>query len=201
MKTRDSSNRSTDPGSVIALLVGLVAGGFAILFMNFILTMLYWKAAVALNGLVAAGGVMFAARSSDRTLMVRVGLGAMALMGLAGLALFQDIWASHAEHDARLSRMVETLCRVDVPEPAQVDNCGGSISNTGNGNSCQYWARAVVRTAESIQPVLAELEAQGFQETELNIWNEPMSDGMPRIRVTDFGLSAFGSTRGPIRAL
>lgn len=184
-RTRNPRSGSIRAASALATLVTLGAIGSVLLFVNFLLTMIFWKSAVVLDGVVALVGLFVASRSSDTTWSFRVGALATTVMSLAAIVFFQEIWASHAQHDARLRGMIETLCEVDVPVDAQLGQCGGSITNTGNGNSCQYWARAVVRTSASMQSAISQLETQGFQETELDIWNEPMSDGMTYWRDDD----------------
>jgi len=155
-------------GAVVAAATGfalLVFSGAALLFsakisiLAFIVVtawgLILWRAGSRLSRAMAAG-----------VTIPTVGL----------LILFVPAWATHLDHDRRLDRFVDELCSVDIGRRGSVVECGGSISNTGNGNSCEYsvWARVTGdvdqrlfrRSYEGAYPEARGVEGPTFEETD-----------------------------------
>ncbi len=169
----------TDEGRVWRLPAASALLTVPILFLvgsaNLLLTFLWWKAAIALDAVLLVGAVLAWKRASEAWLARAVAASTiLATLVVAGTAV--PIWKDHSRHDARLDRMADQLCSVDLPADASIDRCEGSITNTGNGNSCQYLVTATVRPGDT-EVFEQALEGKGFMQTELDIYGDPMGDG------------------------
>ncbi len=144
-----------------------------------------WKFAATVPVLVASGAGAWWWRSRKRRSPDSVLAAGAVVVAIGMTLLFFPVWRSQAIHDAHLADMVDVLCRYRPPAGASLDRCTGSITNTGNGNSCQYLARATIHLTTPPDPVIAHLEEQGFVETSLDIWGEPILDGLTYWRPSD----------------
>jgi hypothetical protein len=160
-------------GALVALIL---IGGF-LLILNLFLTFVSWKAAVGTDLLALGAAAVVWKRRSLPPFFRYVIVGATVISVVAVAAVFRTTWITLARHDERLADMVATLCEIDLPSEATVEDCGGSITNTGNGNSCRYLATALVRPAGHRSTVVEALIAQGFAPAELNVWGDPIYDG------------------------
>lgn len=177
-----SSLRSRIVGPIfVGLLIVLVLLG-----LNLALTFASWQLAIAADVLVVVAAAVVWRRKIMETRSRNIIIGSLIVGVVLSAFAFRTTWATHSRHDARLADMVDTLCNADVPDDAKIQDCGGSLSNTGNGNSCRYWARAEVETAE-VGNVIDALRAQGFGSTDLNIWDEPIEDSLTYVVPTRDG--------------
>ena len=151
----------------IMFLLGLANG--------FLLLLVRWQWSVALDAVLLAGAA-FSWTQTKRSWITRAVAGSTALATLVVAATAVPFWRDHSRHDSRLGRMADELCAVDLPAGSIIDRCERSIANTGNGNSCRYLVKATVRPGDT-EALEYELENQGFTETEVDIWGEPMADG------------------------
>lgn len=156
------------------LLVATVALGFVALVLSYI----HWRTAAALCiGAIASPVIAWFVdprrRTTNLTVLIPVALAALIIS-----VLFFSTWSSQLNHDRRLEAMSDELCGLDLPDEVDLDCRGGSITNTGNGNSCRYWARATVTYEGSSDDLRELLEKAGISPTELDIFEEPMDDGV-----------------------
>lgn len=177
---RTKSERGASAGKVASRVVGALLVIVAIATFQFLLvlflTFASWKAAVGAEVLALAVAILVWKRRTVRPWLRPIVIGAI-LLSVLGIALmFRPTWTAQADHDARLSTMVDELCDTELPADSDLDDCDGSISNTGNGNSCRYLTSAVVNTDDRTTAV-ASLRDQGFGETSLNVFGEVMDDG------------------------
>jgi len=165
--------------ALIALcVISLALISMLILFVTVVLYLVgLWKVALAVPIVVAAGAAVWCWRPREQRWPVLAIPTALAVLAVGMGFVFSSIWRSEAAHDAHLASMVQELCGFEPPAGASLERCSGSITNTGNGNSCRYWARAMIRSASASDPIVEYLGEQGFVETSLDIWNEPMLDG------------------------
>lgn len=173
----DASSASRSVGRILAALFVIAVTAVFTVFANLILTFLFWKAAIGLNVLVIAFGVLLWSARGFTRFWRYVLIATVVAAVVPSVWIFRTTWTSHSRHDGRLAEMVATLCAVDLPSGATLEDCGGSITNTGNGNSCRYLATAVVRSDADLSTVTNELEAQGFDPTDLDQFGEPIDDG------------------------
>ena len=153
--------------------------------------MLSWKLSVAFFVFMAASAAILARGRSLTSRLTGAAVG-IAVIGL--LVFFVPTWQAHSEHDARLGRFVDQLCSVDVPDGVSVEECGGDIGNTGNGNSCEYRAWAIVRGGDAAEaferpyepaypsspgvegPTFSDREGDGFKVTISQGWTSEEGD-------------------------
>ena len=170
-----------DAGRPVARVLGalVVIGAIAasLFFLVLFLTFASWKAAIAAEVAVVGAAVAMWKRRLLVPWLRYVVIAAILLTAIATATVLRTTWATQADHDARLSGMVSELCDVEVPTEAAVEDCDGSISNTGNGNSCRYLATATVASDADPDTVVATLEGEGFRPTELDVWDDPIEDG------------------------
>lgn len=177
-------------GALVTVLATLLLG-----FVNGFLLFVSWKGAVALDAavLVAAAFLWVKANRSSAKRLVATGAG-LATVVVAGVAW--PFWFDHARHDARLAGMVDDLCAVDVPHGTSVEGCTGSITNTGNGDSCRYLATATVETDDPVE-LESMLADEGFLATDVDAWGDPIADGRSYRRVGERYELALQASRQP----
>lgn len=159
----------------------MVAGiGFVVILVNLFLTLVSWKTALAFDAVAVVAAPWLWSRASGAWL-ARAAVAGLALTALSFALVARPIWESHSRHDARLSNMVDDLCNVDLPPGAEMSGCEGSITNTGNGNSCRYLVAATVESRDPSE-LEAALEQQGIGPTSLDFSGKPNSDGMTYMR-------------------
>jgi hypothetical protein len=182
-------------------VIGAIAG--SLFFLVLFLTFASWKAAVAAEVAVAGAAAVVWKRRLLAPWLRYVVIAAILLTAIATATVLRTTWATQADHDARLSGMVSELCDVEVPAEAAVEDCGGSISNTGNGNSCRYLATATVAGDADPDTVVATLEGEGFRPTELDVWDDPIEDGRAYLVDSDdirlFLQSSYQDDEGDLR--
>lgn len=151
----------------------VIAGaGFGVV--NLFLTYIEWKIAVSMN-LIVVGAAVYILKGRPRTVKRYLAGVALLILALTVTAVLFSTWRAQARHDLRLWRMAQVVCARDLPRGLSIEDCDGSISNTGNGNSCRYLATALVRGEAS--EVISHFKAQGYSSTGLDIWGDPMDDG------------------------
>lgn len=153
--------------------------GFVVVFANFFLTLASWKGALALDAIAVVAAPWLWSRASGAW-VARAAVAGLALTALSVALVARPVWVSHSRHDARLETMVDRLCDVDLPPGAEMSGCEGSITNTGNGNSCRYLVAATVETRDP-RELEAALQRQGIGPTTLDSSGFPWSDGMTYI--------------------
>jgi hypothetical protein len=161
---------------VFEALVVIVALAAVLGFLVLFLTLASWKAAVAAE-ILAVGAAGLAWKRRMFATWLRNVVIVTTLVVTVVLAVFmRSTWTVQAQHDARLSEMVSDLCTIDV-SAGSVQGCSGSISNTGNGNSCRYLATASIPDVSNAGVITSQLESEGFVPTELDVWGDPIEDG------------------------
>lgn len=162
----------------------MVAGiGFVVALVNLFLTLVSWKAALAFDAVAVVVAPWLWFRASGAWL-ARAAVAGLALTALSVALVVRPIWVSHSRHDARLATMVARLCDVELPPGAEISGCEGSITNTGNGNSCRYLVAATVEPRDP-QELEAALQRQGIGPTSLDFEGKPEADGMTYMRAGD----------------
>jgi hypothetical protein len=149
-----------------------------------------WRVAVAFELLFPVGAILIWRRRILSSWTRYVYSGALVASALFSAVVLMPTWTSEARHDGRLGEMADQLCSIELRRGASVDGCGGSISNTGNGNSCQYLASATV-TVPAGANVIGNLEEQGFRRTRLDPWGDPGADGRTYVIGEDKELHVF----------
>jgi hypothetical protein len=179
---------------VAVCLISLAAMAIALLVVALVLYFFgFWKFALAVPFVAAGGAAIWCWRSGERRWPAFVIATGLVVVAVAMVFVFSSVWRSEAAHDAHLAGMVSELCGYQPPAGETLERCTGSITNTGNGNSCRYWARATIRESTSSDSVIASLQ--------LDVWNEPMHDGLTYWRPSDtpsaIELSLMESWRPP----
>jgi hypothetical protein len=189
-------------GRILGALVVIAATASVLFVLVVFMSFASWKLGVAVV-VIAVGGAAFAWNRSLFAPWLRyVLIVTIVLTAVSTTLLLRTTWMAQADHDARLSTMVAELCEVQLPAGSAFDDCDGSISNTGNGNSCRYLASAVVNTDDRAT-VVASLRDQGFAETRLNVFREVMDDGRTYLLERDslrvFLQSSWQNDEGDLR--
>lgn len=151
----------------IVFLIGLASG--------FLLLLVRWQWSVALDAVLLLGAT-FLWTQTKGSWVTRAVAGSTVLATLVVAATAVPFWRDHSRHDARLDGMADELCAIDLPAGSTVGRCESSITNTGNGNSCRYLVRATVRPGD-VEVLERALEHQGFTQSGVDTWGEPMADG------------------------
>lgn len=161
-----------------AVTVAVMAAAVAatVLVANLMATLVSWKVALAADAAAVTAAPLLWRRTPERAWLMRATTVLTAVACVAVAALFSPAWRDHARHDERLAAMAATLCATDLPEGARIGSCSGSITNTGNGNSCRYLVTAAV-AAPSSSALIDHLRDEGFEANELDVFGEPMHDG------------------------
>ena len=148
----DSSSLSE--GKRVAIAIGVfVAFGLGAGFVTLMVTFFAWWAGLAVCAACFAGGVLLWRRGRSPT--SRPTSAGIAMASVAVGVLLSPVWGSGFSHDRRLADLKHRLCEVAVPPQTTVEDCGGSISLTSNGNHCDYEASMVIRSRRSRHEVLA----------------------------------------------
>jgi hypothetical protein len=161
----------------LASLAGIGAMVAALFIVTALMTLFSWKLSLGADLLCAGAGLLWWGHSRGKQWPFRLIPVSLVGMAIAAIVLFSSMWRTQAAHDAHLGHLVDELCGLELPQGTTLEDCRASITNTGNGNSCQYWARAELNTTASTSAVAEYLEDQGFSPTTLNVWREPIEDG------------------------
>jgi hypothetical protein len=173
---RQPGTPSPIPGRVLRALVVIAATATVLFLLIYFLTFASWRLAVAIEVVVVVGSVVVWKRATSVPWLGYVVIASILLTAIAASVFLWTTWVTQADHDARLSAMVAGFCEVQLPARDAVQDCSGSITNTGNGNSCRYLAGATV-VGRDPNTVVEALEEQGFRLTDLDLWGDPTEDG------------------------
>jgi len=176
-KGRESAAVGRAVARAIGALVAVASVAGVLFLLVLFLTYSSWKAAVAAEVLAVGATAYLWKRSAVESWLRYVAIAAVLLTAFATAVFLRSTWVEQADHDARLAAMVADLCDLDLPGSANVEDCGGTITNTGNGNSCRYLATATVAGNWESDSIVAALQDQGFASTELDIWDTPVKEG------------------------
>ena len=177
MRWGEVAVRAAGAVAMAAGAVAMAAGvAFVVVLLNLFLTLAAWKSALAFDVVAVLAAPWLWSRASGAWL-ARGAVAGLALAALSVTLVVRPSWVSHSQHDARLAQMTDELCGVDLPASADMGRCGGSITNTGNGNSCRYLVTATVETRDPAE-LEAALRRQGFGPTTTDYGGYPQGDGM-----------------------
>jgi hypothetical protein len=165
-------------GTAVATLIALAVAAVTLLLVDILsMWLASWRVAAGANAVSAGFGIWLVWRYHRRSTLLQLFGGAILVPAILWSVLFVPTWQIQARHDGHLAVLVDELCGIALPEDASLDGCDGTIFNIGNGNSCTYWANALIRTTADRAAVVTYLEGKGYQPTELNLWGEPARDG------------------------
>lgn len=158
--------------AVAIVLVGIPGFGFFVLGSAYI----YWKAGVGACLALLGVAISHAMRAPPPRGRAIVQSSAMGLVALVPLLVMVPVWQSQWGHDRHLRDLVQQLCNISTAD-LEVEGCSGSITNTGNGNSCRYAARATAWMIGTTTQLRTALLDAGFSPTALDQFGDVMDDG------------------------